>query len=190
MRIIVGSNVSYWCHSIGHFDTIMSYILGLQLLGHEVYTFDDVPPEQCFDIGYNSVKFEEWKGIYYFEPLAKSYRIWPRCCLIYNYGENTYGMSFSDAVEVAKTSDLLLNISGHLKTPEIIENVCCRVFIDQVPAKTPLYYTEYTIDQGFNQYEHFFAVGLTIGTPQCDIPTRESTLVSSCPSFCHIEPRR
>lgn len=172
MKIIVGNAIKNWNISRpGDFDTRMAYILGLQHLGHEVYLIADIEPKQCYDSNYNPVSFEEWEGRHRFEKLAKSYGIWPHSCLIYNYGEATHGMSFSDAVRVAKTADLLVNINGRLKTPEILENVGCRAYIDLDPSKTQVYHAEYGIDQGLNQHDYYFTVGLNIGTPKCDIPT-------------------
>jgi len=149
----------------------MAYVLGLQQLGHEVYWIADVDTERCYDSNYNRVSFEEWNGKQRFETAAKSYGIWPRSCLIYNHGQVTHGMSLGDAVKVAKTSDLLININGRFKTPEILVNVRCRAYIDLDPAKTQVYHAEYGVDQGLDQHEHFFTVGQNIGTPKCDIPT-------------------
>lgn len=173
MKIIVSRDLShthYGSH-IGGRDHAMAYVLGLQRLGHEVYLMEDVDTQRCYDSNYNLVSFEEWEGRYRFEKWTKSYGIWPRSCLIHSYGQATHGMSFSDAVQVAKTSDLLINIQGRLKTPDIVENARCRAYIDINPAKTQVYHAEYGIDRGFDQHDYFFTVGLNIGTPKCDIPT-------------------
>ena len=171
MRIIVGSDIAHCGERIGAFDNRMAYILGLQRLGHKVYVFADVNPNRCFDANYHPLSFKEWEGRQQFEALARSYGIWPHCCLIYKNGEATYGMSLTDAIKIAQSSDLLLNISEKLKTPDILEGVKYRVFIDQAPAKTQVYHAGYGIDQGFDQHQHFFTVGLNIGTAACDIPT-------------------
>lgn len=171
MRIIVGSDAANYCCRIGVFDNRMAYVLGLQRLGHEVYVIAEVHPKRCHDSTYKPVRFEDWEGRRHFESLAKAYGVWPRCCLIYNYGEATDGMSLADAIKIAKSSDLLVNISGKVRTPAIIENVRCRAFVDLDPSKTQVYYTEYGVDQGFDCHEHFLTVGLNIGAPTCDIPT-------------------
>ena len=172
MKIIVGAVIAHFGLSrFGAFDNRMAYVLGLQRLGHEVYLIADVAPWRCVDSNHNPVRFHEWEGKRKFESLTKSYRVSHRCCLIYNHGEATHGMSLTDAVKVAKTADLLLNIDGRLKTPEILENVGCKAYIDINPAITQAYHAEYGIDLGFNQHQHFFSVGLNIGSPECGIPT-------------------
>jgi hypothetical protein len=171
MRIIVGSDIAHYCQRIGAFDNRMAYIIGLQQLGHDVHVMAEINSKRCHDSNYNPVPFEQWPGRRQFEGLAKQYGIWPRCCVLYNHGQATHGISLTDAIEVAKSADLLLNISGKLKTPEILEAVKYRLFIDLAPAKTQVYRAEYGIDQGFDQHQYFFTVGLNIGTAACNIPT-------------------
>jgi hypothetical protein len=175
MRIIVGTDIAHYCRRIGAFDNRMAYIIGLQELGHDVHVMIEVNPKRCHDSNDNLVGFEQWPGRRQFEALAKLYGIWPRCCLLYNHGQATYGMSLADAIKLAKSADLLLNISGKLKTADILEAVRYRAFIDQAPAKTQVYHEEYGIDQGLGHHQHFFTIGLNIGTAACDIPTCDLT---------------
>jgi hypothetical protein len=173
MKIIVSRDIShkhYGSH-IGSCDHAMAYILGLQNLGHKVYLMEDVESVLCNDSNDNPVSFGKWEGRCRFESLTKLYGIWPRCCLIFNHGEETHGMSFKRGVEVAETTDLLINIQARLKTREILENVHCRAYIDINPAKTQVYHSEYGIDRRFDKHDHFFTIGQNIGTPNCDIPT-------------------
>jgi hypothetical protein len=172
MKIIVGGAITNW-HLDRHcaFDNRMAYVLGLQRLGHEIYLFADIEPHKCLDSNYNPVSFAEWEGRQRFETLAKFYGIWPHCCLIYDHGTATHGMSFSEAVGAAKTSHLLFNITQRLKTPEILQSIPYRAYIDLDPGKTQVYHAEYGIDQGLDRHEHFFTVGTNIGTSKCGIPT-------------------
>jgi hypothetical protein len=80
-------------------------------------------------------------------------------------------MPFADALKMARESQLLLSIGGHLTTPEILSSVPCRAFIDINPAKTQVYHAEYGVDRGFDAHQFFFTVGLNIGAPACEIPT-------------------
>ena len=149
----------------------MAYILGLKHLGHEVYVFDDVEPKRCLDSNYDPVSFANWEGRLHFESALRPYGVWPKACLIWGEGKATHGMAFKDAVGVARSSDLLLNVGGHLQTPDILENVRRRAFIDETPTKTQVYYDRYNIDRGFDKHHYFFTVGQNIGKPACKIPT-------------------
>jgi hypothetical protein len=155
----------------GHIDNLMAYLVGFQQLGHEVYLMEDVDEQRCLDADHQPVKFEDWHGRDHLESIARFYGIWPRCCLIYKNGQAAHGMSFDEAIKTAKQSDLLVVVGGRLRTQEIITNVGCRAYVDINPAKTQVYHAEYDVNYGFSQFDHFFTVGLSIGTPGCDIPT-------------------
>lgn len=170
MKIICTADFSHYCGRIGAFDNLMAYVVGLQRFGHEVYLIDDVNPKRCFDDAHQRVPFEAWEGKHRFETLAKWYGVWPRCSVIYNQGEATHGMSMAEAIDVARTSDLLISLGRALKTREVLEVARCRAYVDLAPGKTQVYHAEYGLDYGLDQYEHFFSVGLNIGTPQCEIP--------------------
>src|SRR5205823_2399424 len=99
MKIIVGATITNWIFSrLAAFDNRMAYFRGLQRLGHEMYFMGNVDSRSCYNSNYNPVGFEEWEGRYRFELMAKSYGMWPYCCLIYNHGESTHGMAFSHAI--------------------------------------------------------------------------------------------
>ena len=116
----------------------------------------------------SKVTFDRWHGRAHFESVARDYGLWPRCCLIYNQGESTHGMSMADAVCVAKECDLLLDVGCVLRTPAIIGNARCRAYVDETPAKTQAFASEYGIDQGFALHDWFFTVGLNVGTARSD----------------------
>ncbi len=152
-------------------DQGMTYALGLQRLGHEVYLIDDVERHLCTDAHGNPVRFEEWEGRRRFECLTKSYGIWERSCLIYDHGAAAHGMPLQDTVNIARTSDLLLLVGNRVKVAEILEGARCKAYVDLNPAKTQVYHDEYGVDYGFKHYDYFFTTGLSIGTPECPIPT-------------------
>lgn len=149
----------------------MAYLLGLQRLGHEVYLFEEVEPGQCWDAGYRQVPFRNWVGREHFEQVTQYYGLWPRCCLIFDKGRETHGLSFCEAAEVAHGADLLLDLGATLRTPEIVDAVRCRAYVDEAPGKTQVYHAEYGIDQGFDGHQFFFSVGLNVGTAACEVPT-------------------
>jgi hypothetical protein len=93
--------------------------------------------------------------------------------LIFKRGQATHGMAFEEIVRIAKSSDLLLIIGGRLRVPEIVENAGSVAYIDQNPAKTQVYDSEYGVDYGFDDYDHFFTMGLNIGSAACELPTRD-----------------
>ena len=170
MKIIVGGDISHHTDRPGAFETMIAYVLGLMRLGHDVYVFDDVNPKRCFDSNFEQVPFQEWDGRRKLEVLLKAYGVWPRFCMIYNGGEETYGLSFDEALRLAKSADLLFNIAGQLRTAAILESARHRGFIDEAPGKPQVWESEYGIDCGIRNHDSFFSVGLNVGTPASEIP--------------------
>ena len=174
MRIIVTSRYSRWLYKrIGAFDNRMSYVLGLQRLGHEVFYVAEVTSDYCYNADdYRHVSFRDWEGTRQFERLTKEYGIWPRSCLILADRDETHGLSLKQIIEVARTCDLLLNINGmSLRSQILSDNVETRVYLDLDPSKTQVYHHEYAIDQGIDDHDFHFTVGLNLGQPDCSIPT-------------------
>ena len=75
-----------------------------------------------------------------------------------------------------------MNIGGHLNTPEILENIPRRAFLDINPAKTQVYHSEYGVDRGFERHHYFFTFGLNIGRETCEIPTCGRTWLHFLPA--------
>ncbi len=159
--------------TVGHIDHAMAYPSGFQKLGHEVYLMEHVGSGRCVDSNNQKVPFDKWDGRLHFETVARSYGIWPRCCLIYQGGKAAYGMPLSEAVKVAKSCDLLITRSGQIdKAPEIFDNARCRAFFDGNPGNTQVLYSK--DESGFeilDRYQHLFTLGLNIGAKACGIPT-------------------
>jgi hypothetical protein len=171
MRIIVAGDISHHVDRPGAFETMIAYVIGLIRLGHDVYVFDDVDPKRCFDSQFEQVPFQEWAGKRKLEALLKAYGVWPRCCMIYNGGEETYGLSIDEALCLARSADLLFNTAGQFRNAAILESVRHRAFIDEAPGKPQVWEFEYGIDCGIRNHDSFFSVGLNIGTAASGIPT-------------------
>jgi hypothetical protein len=172
MKIICTAKIANT--TVGHIDHAMAYALGLQRLGHDVYLMEQVGPKRCIDSNNNPVTFDQWSGRLHFEAVAKAYDIWPRCCLIYKQGEASYGMPFTEAVKVARQTDLLITRSGQIhKAPQIFDNVNCRAYFDGNPGKTQFLFHEQGSDyeEALDRYDALFTLGLNIGSPHCPIPT-------------------
>ena len=159
--------------TVGHIDHVMAYPVGLQRLGHDVYVMERVGSNRCVDASGTSVPFDQWDGRRHFETVMKEYGIWPRCCLIYKQGEATNGMSYADAVAVAKRSELLLTRSGQIsKVPEIFESPRRRAYFDGNPGNTQVCLEQQGLDyEALGHYDHLFTLGLNIGTDRCPLST-------------------
>ena len=159
--------------TVGHIDHVLAYVVGLQRLGHDVYVMERAGSNRCVDSAGARVPFDQWDGRRHFEAVMKEYGIWPRCCLIYKQGEATYGMSYTDAVAIAKRSDVLLTRSGQIsKVPQIFEAPRVRAYFDGNPGSTQVYLEQQGPDyESLGDYDYLFTLGLNIGTDRCPLST-------------------
>ena len=171
MTIIVTAKIANT--TVGHIDHAMAYASGFQQLGHEVYLIEQVGSNRCTNARNQRIPFDQWDGKEHFEAVARSYNIWPRCCLIYKQGEATHGLAFTDAVNIAKRADLLITRSGQIhKVPEIFDAPKCRAYFDGNPGNTQFFAHQQGREyEALDRYEHLFTLGLNIGTDTCPIPT-------------------
>jgi len=144
--------------------------VGFQRLGHEVYYVEEVEPNWCVDSEGRQCPFERSINRELFQATMEWFGLWDRACQIYNRGEATSGLPLRSLAALAKGADLLVNISGHVKTDIILSNVQRRVYVDQDPVYTQLWCAEYGKELNFKAHDVFFTVGLNIGTRCSPIP--------------------
>jgi hypothetical protein len=170
MRIIIGSVISIVPYSPGMAWNWMQHAVGFQRLGHDVYYLEQIEPSWCLDSHGNPCRFEDSVNRRLFQDIMEQFGFMERACQVYRGGEATFGMSLDNLAVVCRETDLLLNISGHVKMPLVLENVRHRVYMDQDPVYTQLWRAEYGKDLNFKVHDAFLSVGLNIGTPRSPIP--------------------
>ncbi|HVK17238.1 MAG TPA: hypothetical protein VM533_09840, partial [Fimbriiglobus sp.] len=170
MKILIGAVISLHPFSPGNAWNRLHYALGFRDLGHDVYYLEEVEPRACIDRHGRPCRFEESVNREYFRTVMDSFGFTDRACQIYDRGEATAGLSLSAVAALAREADLLLNISGHVRTLAVLENARLRVYLDQDPVYTQLWHAEYGKEFNFTGHDVYFTVGLNIGTPHTDIP--------------------
>ena len=171
MKIIVASVLSMPPFTPGRAWHRLNYLLGLQELGHDVYFVEEVGPDWCVDAQCHPSSFESSENARLFHATMTRFGLWEHACLLFDGGAATVGMSFSALRAVAREADLLVNMSGHLKTPAVLEAIRRRAYLDQDPVYTQLWHTEYKAELGFKAHQVFFTRGLNIGTELSSVPT-------------------
>jgi hypothetical protein len=170
MKILLGAMISLHPFSTGNAWNRLHYALGLRELGHDVYYLEEVEPRACVDRHGQPCPFEHSANREHFRATMDAFGFLERACQIYNRGEATFGLSLPAVTALAREADLLLNISGHIRTDAVLEKVRRRVYLDQDPVYTQLWHAEYGKEFNFRGHDVYFTVGLNIGTPHTDIP--------------------
>jgi hypothetical protein len=85
-------------------------------------------------------------------------------------GERVIGMSSDELHERLDEASLLVNLSGHLRRPDLLRRVRRRVFVDLDPGYTQIWHAQ-GHDVGIADHHLHFTVGANVGTEHCTLPT-------------------
>jgi hypothetical protein len=148
----------------------LSWILGLQRLGCTVHFVEQIAPELCLDADAAVAPFDSCVNRAYFEAVTREFGV-ENATLIYGDGGETSGLALGELEQVAEGADLLVNISGHLRLPALLDRLRHKAYVDLDPGYTQLWHAAGNTGVGLDGHDHFFTVGESIGTPGCRVPT-------------------
>jgi hypothetical protein len=162
---------------------VLQYVLGLQQLGHDVCFVEPVDPlggEQASAPEGESGP-EAWNArtshpfrpetLSYFQEVVTRFGLQDRAALLNRATRETAGIPYPELLRFARGADLLLNLSGLLREPDLMDSIPLRVYVDLDPAFTQLWREVEGIDMGFDGHDRFVTVGLSLGESECPIPT-------------------
>jgi hypothetical protein len=178
LRIIVTGMVAQYPVGGVAWD-YLSYVIGLARLGHDVFYHEDTccwpyhPLQRTLthDGGYSATYLNN-----FFERFA------PELAGRWHYlhrHETSYGMRRADFDEIARTADLVINVSGVSMLPEALSSRCVTVFIDTDPGYNQIVLSERpTWSENIERWcatvlahDRHFSYAENIGAPDCGVPT-------------------
>jgi hypothetical protein len=168
LRIFVSGMIAGDPHQGGATWAVLQYVLGLRSLGHDVFLVEPIAPASLRPAG---APLAASINARYFREVAARFDLTSRAALLRQDTGETVGLPYVSLAEAAKSSDLLINISGMLTDPALFERIPRRVYLDLDPAFNQLWHAVEGIDVRFEGHTHFVTVGCLIGTPECDVPT-------------------
>ncbi len=166
-RIIVSGMIAGDPFQGGATWAVLQYVLGLRRLGHDVVFVEPIAPAS---ISPNTVLATSTNASYFLDTVRR-FDLCGRAALLRQDTREIVGMSYDALVRLAATADLLINISGMLRDPELFDVIGRRVYLDLDPAFNQLWHAVEGIDVHFDGHTHFVTVGVAIGSPRCEVPT-------------------
>lgn len=151
--------------------TRLSWVLGLERLGHDVYFVEQIAPETCADASGATCDFDQSVNLAYFRHVTGRFGFGSRSALVSAVDRRTVGLSWKELVHVADAADLLVNISGHLTLDTLKPRFRKRVFIDLDPGYTQHWHQAGQAEDKLQDHLYYFTVGENVGRPGCSIPT-------------------
>jgi hypothetical protein len=158
LRIVLGCMVASVPGHGGATWAALQYALGLRALGHDVLLVDE-------DQGTN----EGAASSSALRQLIAEFQLEGRAAMLVG-SHQSMGVPYTDVAAFAAQADLLINLAGTVRDPEILEAAGRRVMVDLDPAFTQLWHTAEGVDMGLRNHDRFASVGLRLGAPECSVP--------------------
>ncbi|HXR61542.1 MAG TPA: hypothetical protein VN732_09465 [Solirubrobacterales bacterium] len=157
MRIAVSGMVAGDPHQGGASWAVLQYVLGLRRLGHEVLLVEpvgDIDPERSASAAY-------------LREVAARFEL-PHATLVDAAGRSA-PIPPPRLRELMRATDLLLNVSGMLAAPELLEPVPVRAYLDLDPFFNQHWHLQ-GAEMRFDAHTHFVTVAAGIGEQGNEVP--------------------
>lgn len=150
--------------------TRLSWALGFRALGFEVAFVEQIRPEVCVDERGRPADFDVSMNRAYFERVTSEFGLAGRATLICEGGGRSHGLTEAELADLARSADLLVNITGNLTLPGVKDRVRKRVYVDLDPGYTQFWQASGQADVRLAGHDFYYTVGANIGRPGCTIP--------------------
>ena len=165
MRILVSGMIAGEPGQGGASWAVLQYLLGLRRLGHEVALAE--PVERI-----------EPESLAHLDAVAAGFGL-DRVALVAADGSSA-PLPRDRLKAFAREADLLLNVSGMLADPELLEPVPVRAYLDLDPFFNQHWHLQ-GAEMGFAAHTHFVTVATAIGQPGCEVPTLGRDWITTLP---------
>ena len=146
---------------------VLQYVLGLKHLGHDVCFVEPISPLKLRPVGTTLRRSDASRR---FARIANAFGLTTSAALLLDGTTETVGMSYASLRRYVRDADVLVNVSGMLTDPALVEPVGRRVYLDLDPGFNQAWHCG-GIDMRFDAHTHFATVALAIGQAECRVPT-------------------
>jgi hypothetical protein len=110
--IVVSGAIANRHDRAGAIWTRLSYALGLRKLGFEVYVVEQIGQADCVDAVRGPTSFARSENLAMFQQVMAQFGFAGRCALICGGGEQIYGFTYAQLLDLAETAACLVNLSA------------------------------------------------------------------------------
>jgi len=151
--------------------TRLSWTLGFRQLGWQVFFLEQIAAATCVDSTGAASSFVDSANLDWFQRVTRAFDLAGSAALVYEHGSQIWGAKYRDLIGLARSADLLVNITGHLTLEPLLGHFRRRAYLDLDPGFTQIWQASGTGALGLERHDTFFTVGANIGSDDCSIPT-------------------
>src|SRR5262245_28965370 len=131
---------------------VLQYAPGLRRLGHDVYVVEPIAERALRP---EMAPLAESANARYFRDVVARFDLASHAALLRQDTGETVGLGYPDLARAARECELLINVSGMLTDPRLIESIPRRVYLDLDPAFNQLWHAAEGIDVRLEGHTHF-----------------------------------
>src|SRR5262245_34815553 len=146
LTIIVAGMIAADPYQGGATWAVLQYLLGLRQLGHDVHFVEPVSVEKLRPRG---TRLSHSANAAYFRQVMRDFDFDSRAALLVTGTQETEGFTYESLRTLAARTDVLINVSGMLADPALVEPIPVRVYLDLDPAFNQLWHAADGLDVGF-----------------------------------------
>jgi hypothetical protein len=166
-RVIIGVGIaSYPNHSAGNTWAFLQWILGFRAAGWDVWVVEDMPAAKCVDRDGKPSPPETSANLAHWDRVLAEFGLAEQSTLFLD-GKSP---GLDKLLRFARDAELLFNISGHFRQPDVMAAVAERVYVDLDPAFTQIWAETYKIDMHLDHHTTFVTIGRRLGRKDCRFP--------------------
>jgi hypothetical protein len=132
----------------------LSWVLGLRRLGFDAWLLEEADEATAA------------AGRSFFERTAAAAGLESRALLLVAGANEGRGQT----AELAREAAGLINISGNLRDPELLELFRRRAYVDLDPGFTQIWQAQGHLGDQLGRHDRHFTVGLNLGAADCEVP--------------------
>jgi hypothetical protein len=147
LRIIVTGLIAQHPHMGGVAWDYLQYAIGLKLMGHDVYYFED-SGEWPYNLDGGETG-DDWAAptpdwnLSHLSSIMERFGLGDRWAYRFPREDTWHGLSDAKRREMLETADLLINVSGTIEHPERYRNIPRMAYIDSDPLFTQIKYLQH-----------------------------------------------
>lgn len=146
----------------------LSWARGLARLGFDVALVEELAAAASVDEEGHPAPFATSANRAWFDRVTADFGLTGRAALIAEGRTTTSGMPWPELLDFADGAALLVNVSGHLKRPEVLRAVHHRAFVDIDPGFTQFWHAEGLVR--IDGHDSYFTIGENVGSKECPVP--------------------
>jgi hypothetical protein len=170
-RVIV-FGILFWYPLAGVTYQFLHYLLALRRLGYDVYYIED-SGRYVYDPALNDMSPDATANVAAVAPILEAHGFAGRWAFRGHYpGGRCYGMSDSAILDLYRTADAFLNVTGAQEIRDEHMAIPRRIYVESDPfaSQVKAFNGEHGTISALDAHDAHFTFGENIGNPDCDIP--------------------